>query len=70
MHDNSILRPIAFISKRLLAVEREYRNMAKDMLAMLHGLEKFHHYCFGREVSIITDHKALVAIFKKDVATL
>ena len=26
--------------------------------------------CFGREVLIITDHKALVSIFKKDVATL
>ena len=32
--------------------------------------QKFHHYCFTREVSIITDHKPLVAIFKKDVATL
>ena len=36
----------------------------------MHGLERFHHYCFAREVSIITDHKPLVAIFKKDVATL
>ena len=36
----------------------------------MHGLEKFHHYCFVREVSIITDHKPLVAIFKKDVAIL
>ena len=29
-----------------------------------------HHYCFAREVLIITDHKSLVAIFKTDVATL
>ena len=36
----------------------------------MHGLEKFHHYCFGREVLVITDHKLLVSIFKKDVATL
>ena len=28
------------------------------------------HYCFGREVLVITDHKLLVSIFKKDVATL
>ena len=33
-------------------------------------LEKFHHYCFAREVSIITDHKSLIATFKKDAATL
>ena len=31
-------------------------------------LKMFHNYCFAREVSIITDHKPLVAIFKKDVA--
>ena len=36
----------------------------------LHGLERFHHYYFGWEVLIITDHKPLVAMFKKDVATL
>ena len=37
---------------------------------MLHGLKKFHHYYFPREVLIITDHKLLVAIFKKDVGML
>ena len=36
----------------------------------MHGLAKFHHYCFGREVLVITDHKLLVSIFKKDVSTL
>ena len=36
----------------------------------MHGFERFCHYCIVREVSIITDHKPLVAIFKKDVATL
>ena len=36
----------------------------------MHGLEKFHHICFGKEVLVITDHKPLVSIFKKDVATL
>ena len=40
------------------------------MLGILHGLEKFHHYCFGRKVLVITDHKPLVSMLKKDVATL
>ena len=30
----------------------------------------FHHYCFGREVLIITNHKPLISMFKKDIATL
>ena len=29
---------------------------------------KFRHYCFAREMSMITDHKP--AFFKKDIATL
>ena len=41
-----------------------------EALGILHGLEKFHHYCFSREVLVITDHKPLISMFKKDVATL
>ena len=39
-------------------------------LAYYMAWEKFHHYCFSREVLIITNHKLLVSIFKKDVAAL
>ena len=68
--DNTILCPIAFASKSLTGAEHRYSNIEREALGILHGLEKFHHYCFGREVIVITDHKPLVAIFKKDVATL
>ena len=67
---NASLRPIAFPSKSLTGVEQRYSNIEWEVLGILHGLEKFHHYCFGREVLIITNHKPLVAMFKKDVATL
>ena len=67
--DNSILRPIMFASKSLLSVERRYSNIESRALCILYRLMKFHHYCFVREVSIITDHKPLVAIFKKDAVT-
>ena len=30
----------------------------------------FHHYCFAHEVSVITNHKPFIAIFKKDIASL
>ena len=68
--DNITLHPIAFASKSLTGVERRYSNIEHEVLGILHGLEKFHHYCFGIEVLVITDHKPLVAMFKKDVATL
>ena len=68
--DNTILCPIVFVHKSLTGAEQRYSNIECEALAILHGLEKFHHYCFGREVLVITDHKPLVSIFKKDVATL
>ena len=68
--DSSILRPYAFASKSLSSAEKRYSNIEKEALGILHRLNKFHHYCFVREVGIITDHKLLVAIFKKDVAML
>ena len=40
-----------------------YSNIERGALGILHGLKKFHHYCFAREVLVITDHKQLVAIF-------
>ena len=68
--DNAILRPVAFASQSFTGAEWRYSNIEWEVLGILHGLEKFHHYCFGREVLVITDHKPLVALFKKDVATL
>ena len=63
--DNTILRPIAFSSKSLTIAEQGYSNIEREVLGILHGLEEFHHYCSAREVSIITNHKTLVAVFKK-----
>ena len=67
---NSILRPIEFASKSLSNAEGRYSDIERMALGILYGLKKFHHYCFASKVNIITDHKLLVAIFKKDVAML
>ena len=68
--DNTILCPIAFATKSLTGEEQRYSNIEREELGILHSLEKFHHYCFGREILIITNHKPLMSIFKKDVAML
>ena len=68
--DNTILQPIAFTSKSLTSAKCRYSNIEREVLGILQGLEKFHHYCFARDVNVITDHKTLVALFKKDVASL
>ena len=66
--ENTILWPITFASKSLSNAEWRYSKIEQEALGTLHGLKKFHHYCYPREVNIITDHKSFIAMLKKDVA--
>ena len=65
MPDNIILWPTEFAWKSVTSTECRYSNIWREVLGILHGLEKFHHYCSVRDVNVITDHKPLVTIFKK-----
>ena len=65
-----ILSVIAFTNKSLSSAETRYRNIESEVLGILLGLEKFHHYCFAHEVNTIIHHKLLVTTFIKDVAVL
>ena len=69
--DNNILCACAFTLHKVISnAEKRYSNKEREALDILHGLEKFHHCCLTREVSIITDHNLVVVIFKRDMATL
>lgn len=61
-------KPIAFASRSLSASEKNYAQIEKEMLAISYGLNKFHHYVYGREVTVHTDHKPLVFIVKKPLS--
>ena len=50
--------------------EKNYEQIEKEMLAEVYGLEKYHHYVYGREVIVYTDHKPLVNIKQKSLAIL
>ena len=68
---NSVtLHPIAFSSKILSGAKWHYSNIEWEVHRILHGLEKFHHYCFAKDVCVLNDYKPLVAIISKDVAML
>ena len=55
--DNTTLPPTAFASKSLLSAEEHYSNIECEAPGILHGLEKFHKYCFARDaLSLITSH--------------
>ena len=67
--DNTALHSSAFASKSLSSVDWQYSNIEWEALGILHRLEKFHHYCFGKEVCIITDQKPLVVMDSKNFVT-
>ena len=53
-------KPIAYASCRLTDTERRYAQIEKEMLAIVYGLQKFHHYTYGRSLNVITDYSPLV----------
>ena len=59
-----------FASKSETSAEWRYSNIEREAMGILHGLKKFHHYCFAREVGIIINCRPLVAMLKKDIANL
>ena len=55
--DNAAMCPVAFASKSLSSTVWHYSNKGQESLRIWHGLRKIHHYCFAKEVCIITNHK-------------
>ena len=58
-------RLIAFGSKTLTECQSRYSNIEREMLAMVHGIQRYHTYLCGRLFTVITDHKPLVTISAK-----
>ena len=61
------LRPVAYASKALTETEMRYANNERELLAVLHGLEKFKYYTCARKTEVITDHKSLEEISVKNI---
>uniref|UniRef100_A0AAR2IIB6 Reverse transcriptase/retrotransposon-derived protein RNase H-like domain-containing protein n=1 Tax=Pygocentrus nattereri TaxID=42514 RepID=A0AAR2IIB6_PYGNA len=50
--------PVAFTSRALSSTERGYAPIEKECLAIVFGMEKFHQYTYGRQVTVQSDHSA------------
>jgi len=59
-------RPVAFLSKSLNEMERNYEIHDKEMLAIIRGLENWRHLLEGMQFKfeIWTDHKNLEYFMK------
>ena len=57
-------RPVAYVSKLLTAIEQNYSQIEKGMLAIVYAFKKFHSYVYGRQdITVEIDHLPLVRIF-------
>ncbi len=62
-------RVIAFASKTLTTAQSNYSNIEREALALVHGIQRFHTYVYGREVNVITDHKPLVNLWQRPLTS-
>lgn len=58
-------KPVAYGSRALTPTEKMYSQIEKECLAIVFGCIKFNQYLFGQHVTVETDHKPLISIFKK-----
>ena len=53
---------IAYASRSLSPTEERYSQIERECLGLVHACERNHIYLFGRQVTVYTDHKALVQL--------
>ena len=56
--------PIAYASRAQTDPETRYAQIEKELLAVDFGLEKFHTYTYGKQVTVESDDKPLEVIVK------
>ena len=65
-------RPIAYTSKSLTSTEQHYSQIEREALSIIFSVKKFHKFLYGRNFSLLTNHKPLLTIFghKKGIPTM
>ena len=63
-------QPVAYASRALTGPETRYAQIEREMLAIVFAAEQFHHYIYGNEVEVMSDHRPLESIVQKSLRDL
>ena len=55
-------QPVVYASRTLTDTECRYSNFERELLGVVFGLERLHHYTFGKPITVETDHQPLTSI--------
>lgn len=56
-------KPVMYISRTLSAAEKNYSQIEREALAIVHAVKKLHTYLYGRHFVIESDHRPLSFLF-------
>ena len=62
-------QPVVYASRTLRDTECRHSNIERELLGVVFGIERLHHYTFGKLITVETDHQPLTSIWKKTIAT-
>ncbi|KAJ8333769.1 hypothetical protein SKAU_G00410880 [Synaphobranchus kaupii] len=55
--------PICYVSRSLSDCERKYSQTERETLGLVWACERLHPYVYGRQFTLVTDHKPLEVIY-------